>query len=141
MFHTDLLKGRTILITGGGTGLGRSMALRFAELGANIFLIARRTEPLKESCEAIREKGARAAYASADIRDSGAVEHALDAAEREFGRVDTLVNNAAGNFIARTESCRQMRSMLWSESFCTEHFSVLSRSARNGSPQGSPAPC
>jgi NAD(P)-dependent dehydrogenase (short-subunit alcohol dehydrogenase family) len=103
MFQSDLLKGRTILITGGGTGLGRSMALRFAELGANIFLVARREEPLQETAEAIRGKGARAAYASADIRDFSAVEKAVAEAEKEFGRVDTLVNNAAGNFIARTE--------------------------------------
>jgi NAD(P)-dependent dehydrogenase (short-subunit alcohol dehydrogenase family) len=103
MFQTDLLKGRTILITGGGTGLGRSMALRFAELGANIFLVARREEPLIGTCKAINEKGARANYASADIRDFSAVQKAIDTAEEEFGRVDTLVNNAAGNFIARTE--------------------------------------
>src|ERR1700723_1064427 len=103
MFQSDLLKGRTILITGGGTGLGRSMALRCAELGANIFLVARREGPLKETAEAVRAKGARAAYASADIRDFSAVEKAVEAAETEFGRVDTLVNNAAGNFIARTE--------------------------------------
>ena len=103
MYQADLFKGRTIFITGGGTGLGRSMALRFAELGANIFLVARREEPLKETAEAIRAKGARAAYVSADIRDFGAVELAVAAAEKEFGRVDTLVNNAAGNFIARTE--------------------------------------
>jgi NAD(P)-dependent dehydrogenase (short-subunit alcohol dehydrogenase family) len=103
MFQSDLLKGRTILITGGGTGLGRSMALRFAELGANIFLAGRRMEPLKETSEAIRAKGARAAYASADVRDFAAVEQMITVAEKEFGGVDTLVNNAAGNFIARTE--------------------------------------
>jgi NAD(P)-dependent dehydrogenase (short-subunit alcohol dehydrogenase family) len=103
MFQTDLLKGRTILITGGGTGLGRSMALRFTELGANLFLVARRGEPLKETAEAIRAKGARVAYASADVRDFEAVEAVVAAAEKEFGSVDTLVNNAAGNFIARTE--------------------------------------
>lgn len=103
MYQADLLKGRTIFITGGGTGLGRSMALRFAELGANIFLIARRDEPLQETAGAIRAKGARAAYACVDIRDFGAVEQAVAVAEKEFGRVDTLVNNAAGNFIARTE--------------------------------------
>src|ERR1700733_9599885 len=103
MFQSDLLEGRTILITGGGTGLGRSMALRCAELGANIFLVARREAPLKETAEAIQAKGARAAYATADIRDYSAVERAVEAAETEFGRVDTLVNNAAGNFIARTE--------------------------------------
>src|SRR6202795_2386358 len=103
MFQKDLLKGRTILITGGGTGLGRSMALRFAELGANLFLVGRRKEPLEETAEAIRVKGARAAFASADVRDFAAVENVVAAAEKEFGGVDTLVNNAAGNFIARTE--------------------------------------
>jgi NAD(P)-dependent dehydrogenase (short-subunit alcohol dehydrogenase family) len=103
MFQSDLLKGRTILITGGGTGLGRSMALRFAELGANIFLGGRRVEPLVETSAAIRAKGVRAAYTSVDVRDFAAVEQMIAAAEKEFGGVDTLVNNAAGNFIARTE--------------------------------------
>ena len=54
MFRNDLLKGRTILMTGGGTGLGRSMALRFGELGANLFLVGRREEPLKETAADIR---------------------------------------------------------------------------------------
>jgi NAD(P)-dependent dehydrogenase (short-subunit alcohol dehydrogenase family) len=107
MFEKDLLKNRTILITGGGTGLGRSMALRFAELGANLFLVGRREDPLKETAEALRAKGARASYACADIRNFSAVEAALEAAEkyfdRPFGGIDTLVNNAAGNFLARTE--------------------------------------
>jgi NAD(P)-dependent dehydrogenase (short-subunit alcohol dehydrogenase family) len=103
MYQKDLLKGRTIFITGGGTGLGRSMALRFAELGANLFLVGRREEPLQETSDTIRAKGARAGYASADVRDFASVEKAVAAAEKEFGRVDTLVNNAAGNFIARTE--------------------------------------
>ena len=107
MFQSDLFKGRTILITGGGTGLGRSMALRFAELGANLFLVGRREDPLKETAEALRAKGARAGYSCADVRDFGAVENAIAAAEKEFGRpfggIDTLVNNAAGNFLARTE--------------------------------------
>jgi NAD(P)-dependent dehydrogenase (short-subunit alcohol dehydrogenase family) len=104
MFQTDLLKGRAILITGGGTGLGRSMALRFAELGARIFLAARRPEPLEETAHEIRAHGGQAAFAVCDVRDFAAVEKTMDAAEKEFGRVDTLVNNAAGNFIARTET-------------------------------------
>jgi len=107
MFQSDLLKGRTILITGGGTGLGRAMALRFGELGANLFLVGRREEPLKETVGEIRAEGARAAYALADVRDFASVEKAIAAAEAEFnlpsGGVDTLVNNAAGNFLARTE--------------------------------------
>lgn len=107
MFEKDLLKGRTILITGGGTGLGRSMALRFADLGASLFLMGRREDPLKQTTADIRAKGARAGYACADVRDFAAVESALAAAEKEFdapfGGIDTLVNNAAGNFLARTE--------------------------------------
>jgi len=108
MFQTDLLKGRVILVTGGGTGLGRSMALRFAELGAALFLVGRREEPLKETVADLQAKGARAGWFSADIRDFDAVERALGAAEKEFdlpcGGIDTLVNNATGNFIARTET-------------------------------------
>jgi NAD(P)-dependent dehydrogenase (short-subunit alcohol dehydrogenase family) len=107
MFEKDLLKNRTILVTGGGTGLGRAMALRFGELGASLFLVGRREEPLKETAEALRAKGGRAAYACADVRDFNAVEAAIGAAERRFerpfGGIDTVVNSAAGNFLARTE--------------------------------------
>jgi NAD(P)-dependent dehydrogenase (short-subunit alcohol dehydrogenase family) len=103
MFQSNLLKGRTVFVTGGGTGLGRSMALRFAELGANLFLAGRRPEPLEQTVKEIQAKGARAAFASCDVRDFATVEKAIEAAEKELGRVDTLVNNAAGNFIARTE--------------------------------------
>jgi NAD(P)-dependent dehydrogenase (short-subunit alcohol dehydrogenase family) len=103
MFEKNLLAGRAILITGGGTGLGRSMAMRLAGLGAKIFLAARREEPLRETCEAIRAAGGTAAWGSCDVRDFAAVEKMTEAAERELGGIDTLVNNAAGNFIARTE--------------------------------------
>jgi NAD(P)-dependent dehydrogenase (short-subunit alcohol dehydrogenase family) len=103
MFQQDLLKGRAIFLTGGGTGLGRSMALRFANLGARMFLIGRREEPLKAVCEEILREGGAAAYATCDVRDYMAVEAAADAAEQQFGEIDTVVNNAAGNFMARTE--------------------------------------
>ncbi len=103
MFQANLLAGRTIFITGGGTGLGRSMALRLGELGARIFLAARREEPLRETAEKIRAAGGAAGFATCDVRDPAAVEAAVAAAEQQFGRVDTLINNAAGNFIARTE--------------------------------------
>jgi NAD(P)-dependent dehydrogenase (short-subunit alcohol dehydrogenase family) len=113
MYKQDLLAGQVVVITGGGTGLGRSMALRMAELGARIFLCGRREEPLREACEAIRGAAAAAghgaatpvaAYATCDVRDPASVEKMLTAAEQQVGAPDTLVNNAAGNFIARTET-------------------------------------
>ena len=103
MFQADLLKGRAILLTGGGTGLGRSMAFHFASLGARMFLVGRRELPLKEACGEIHRNGGAAAYALCDVRDFSAVDAAFSAAELQFGEIDTLVNNAAGNFMARTE--------------------------------------
>ena len=79
------------------------MALHFASLGAKVFVIGRREEPLKETCEEIRKAGGTAAYATCDVRDFAAVEAAADKADAEFGRIDTVINNAAGNFMARTE--------------------------------------
>lgn len=104
MFQRDLLKGRTVFITGGGTGLGRSMTLRLAELGAKMFLVGRREEPLRETSEAIRKGGGECGFETCDVRDSEAIEAAATAAEKHFGEIDTLINNAAGNFIARTET-------------------------------------
>jgi len=103
MFQSDLLKGRAIFLTGGGSGLGRSMAIAFAKLGARMFLIGRREEPLKETCSEIRRLGGSAAFATCDVREFASVESAFAAAEEHFGEIDSLVNNAAGNFMARTE--------------------------------------
>src|SRR5438128_10211041 len=79
------------------------MALRFASLGAKLFLIGRREDPLKETCDEIRRAGGTAAYTTCDVRDFASVEAAADKADAEFGRIDTVINNAAGNFMARTE--------------------------------------
>ena len=103
MFQPNLLQNRGIFLSGGGSGLGRSMALHFAALGAKMFVIGRREEPLKETCEEIRKAGGTAAYASCDVRDFAAVEAAAEKAEAALGRIDTVINNAAGNFMARTE--------------------------------------
>ena len=103
MFQQDLLKGRAIFLSGGGSGLGRSMALVFATLGARMFLVGRREQPLHEVCDEIHRAGGSAAYATCDVRDYPAVEAAAQKAYEQFGRVDTVVNNAAGNFMARTE--------------------------------------
>ena len=103
MFHEDLLKNQAIFLTGGGTGLGRSMALRFAGLGARMFLVGRREDPLKETCDEIHRAGGSAAYTACDVRDYASVEAAAAKAEEQFGEITTLINNAAGNFVARTE--------------------------------------
>jgi NAD(P)-dependent dehydrogenase (short-subunit alcohol dehydrogenase family) len=102
-FRKDLLVGKTTLITGGGTGLGRSMALRLAELGAKLVLLGRRPEPLQQTAAEIEAKGGRAAAVPCDIRDSGAVRAAFDAAEAQLGPVNQLINNAAGNFLCPSE--------------------------------------
>jgi hypothetical protein len=73
MFQPDLLKGRAIFLTGGGTGLGRSMAIHFAKLGARLFVVGRREQPLKEVCDEIHKNGGAAAYALCDVRDFSAV--------------------------------------------------------------------
>src|SRR6516162_5166719 len=89
MFQPDLLKDRAIFLSGGGSGLGRSMALRFAALGARMFVVGRREEPLQETCNAIRAADGVASYATSDVRDFAAVAAAADQAESELGPIDT----------------------------------------------------
>lgn len=92
-----------MFLSGGGTGLGRSMALHFSALGAKMFLVGRREEPLREVCDEIQRSGGTAAFATCDVRDYASVEAAALQATEQFGRIDTVINNAAGNFMARTE--------------------------------------
>src|ERR1700680_4103875 len=106
LFQADLLKSKVIFLTGGGTGLGRSMALHFASLGARLFIVGRRPEPLKSVCEEIQRAGGTAGYASCDVRDYAAVEAASKTAESQIGEINTLVNNAAGNFMARPQKLK-----------------------------------
>lgn len=103
MFRPDLLKDRRILVTGGGTGLGAEMASRFASLGATLVLVGRREEPLAETADRLRtESGATVQTLTCDIRDPASVDSMLERAWAD-GPPDTLVNNAAANFIAQTE--------------------------------------
>jgi NAD(P)-dependent dehydrogenase (short-subunit alcohol dehydrogenase family) len=103
LFQKNLLASKRIFLTGGGSGLGRSMALHFATLGAHVFIIGRRPEALKSVCDEIQQAGGTAAYAPCDVRDYAAVEAAAQFAEKEIGEINTVINNAAGNFMARTE--------------------------------------
>lgn len=103
MFEANVLEGQTILITGGGSGLGRAMAERMASVGAAVAVLGRREGPLEETVQALRESGAKAAWASADVRDAQALAEAVDSVEGELGPLTGLVNNAAGNFLACSE--------------------------------------
>ena len=107
MFETSLLRGKRVLITGGGTGLGLSMGKRFLELGASLAICGRREEVLKQATAELEQNAAggalgRVAWHRCDIRDAAAVDAMLDALWAD-GPLDALVNNAAGNFIAKTE--------------------------------------
>jgi NAD(P)-dependent dehydrogenase (short-subunit alcohol dehydrogenase family) len=101
MFHKDLLQHKRILITGGGTGLGKGMAARFLDLGATVYICGRREEVIKATADELKIKGPIHAIAC-DVRSLEAVEQMMESIWKE-GALDILVNNAAGNFIARTE--------------------------------------
>ncbi|WP_186756402.1 SDR family oxidoreductase [Echinicola salinicaeni] len=104
MLRQDALKGKTILITGGGTGLGRSMAEYFLELEANLVISSRRLDVLKETAKQLQEKyGGKVLPLACDVREIDQVEKMFQLAIAEFGAVDAVVNNAAGNFISPTE--------------------------------------
>src|SRR5712671_4023478 len=101
MFQKDLLHHKRILITGGGTGLGKGMAHRFLELNAEVYICGRREEVLHNTAKELSAHGSIHAL-PCDVRNLDAVEAMIDTISRS-GSLDILVNNAAGNFIARTE--------------------------------------
>ena len=103
MFRDDLLRNKRILITGGGTGLGKAMAHRFLQLGATLYICGRREEVLEETAAELSDATKGPIHAlSCDVRNLDAVEAMIDSIWKA-GPLDILVNNAAGNFIARTE--------------------------------------
>jgi NAD(P)-dependent dehydrogenase (short-subunit alcohol dehydrogenase family) len=91
-------QGQTVLITGGGTGLGRAIATEFARLGANLVVASRKDEHLAAARQAMGALGAPVETVTCDIRDPEQIAAAFDAAERAFALPDVLVNNAAANF-------------------------------------------
>lgn len=103
LFNSEIFKDEHIIVTGGGTGLGRAMALRFAELGAAVTICGRRAEPLIETAQEIRDKGGKAEGIQCNIKEAEAVESFVAEAETRQGNITKLVNNAAGNFLSPTE--------------------------------------
>ncbi len=100
----DALKGKTVVVTGGGTGLGKAMSIYFSELGANVVITSRKLDVLEETAKEIQGKtGNPVLPVACDIRNTEEIKLVREKAIEIFGQVDVLVNNAAGNFISPTE--------------------------------------
>lgn len=104
MLPENTFRNKTIIITGGGTGLGRAMGTELLKLGANLVITSRKTDVLEKSAAEMRsETGGRVLPVACDVRNYDDIEKMLVKTAQEFGRADALVNNAAGNFISPTE--------------------------------------
>jgi 2,4-dienoyl-CoA reductase [(3E)-enoyl-CoA-producing], peroxisomal len=102
-FQPDLLKGRAALITGGGTGICRGIALAFAAHGCDVAISSRSAGHLEPTAAEVRQAGARALALVGDVRDAASVERVVEEAAQTFGRLDIVVNGAAGNFICAAD--------------------------------------
>jgi len=104
MLREGALEGKNIIITGGGSGLGKSMAEVLLRLGAGVLICSRNEEKLQKAAAELREKtGGKIIYHPCDVRDYEAVEKVVEYAAEQFGFFNGLINNAAGNFVSPTE--------------------------------------
>ena len=114
IFRAGLLTGQVAIVTGGGTGIGLGISELLAQLGAHVVLASRKPENVEPAAERIRAAGGKASAASVDVRDQERVRAMVAQVSDEHGRIDLLVNNAAGNFYAPSEtlSANAWRSVL-----------------------------
>ncbi|GAB3332685.1 SDR family oxidoreductase [Larkinella ripae] len=104
MLREDALKDKTIIVTGGGTGLGKSMSRYFLQLGANVVICSRKLPVLEATAaELMAETGGQVLALACDVRNPQEIEAVLTQTIERFGRIDGLLNNSAGNFISPTE--------------------------------------
>ncbi|MCU0649885.1 MAG: SDR family oxidoreductase [Gemmatimonadaceae bacterium] len=125
VFRPGLLAGQVALITGGGTGIGFGIAELFAELGAHVVLASRKPEHLESAVTALTARGFAASSVPVDVRDPERVQAMVAEVDARHGRLDILVNNAAGNFYAPSESLspNAWRSVVEIDLFGTFHCS------------------
>lgn len=90
---------KVALVTGGGSGIGRGIAMEYAAGGGTVVVLGRRSEPLNETVQLIESAGGKAEAVTCDVRDADAVTAVIDGVAERHGRIDSLVNNAAGNFV------------------------------------------
>jgi citronellol/citronellal dehydrogenase len=103
IFRDGLFSGRVVLVTGGGTGIGRCISRELASLGAVVVVAARREDPLRSTVNEITAAGGRADWMTLDIRDADRVEEVMTTVVERYDRLDGLVNNAGGQFPAPAE--------------------------------------
>lgn len=103
LFADDLLEGETALITGGGTGIGKHIALAFADHGANVAIASRNMENLEPVAKQIEEKGPSACATTVDVRDREKVDEMRDTVLDELDEITILINNAGANFLSPSE--------------------------------------
>ena len=104
IFRDGLLQGQVAIVTGGGTGIGLGISQLLAELGAHVVLASRKAEHVEAAAAQLREAGGAASGLTVDVRDPERVRALVEQVANEHGRIDLLVNNAAGNFYAPSES-------------------------------------
>ncbi|NNF57342.1 MAG: SDR family oxidoreductase [Rhodothermaceae bacterium] len=126
LFHSDILQDHHIVVTGGGTGLGKAMAERLASLGAKVTIGGRREEPLQETVEGIRSEGGVAGWETMNVREPDSVAAFFEAAEERNGPVTGLINNAAANFLAPSHTLSPggfdaiVKTNLYGSFYCTQ---------------------
>lgn len=138
VFRDDLLDGQVALVTGGGSGIGFGIAEQLAALGAHVVLASRNLERLDEAAARLRDAGHRASATRLDVRDQGRVHEVVREVASTHGRLDLLVNNAAGNFYVPSE---QMSANAWKAVldidltgtfFCSQAVVPVMREQRGG---------
>ena len=107
MLKENSFKNKSFIVTGGGSGLGKSMTSYLLQLGANVIIVSRDEEKLMKATDALREKcnsNNQITYKVCDVKDSNMIKNVIDSSFSEFNHIDGIVNNAAGNFISPTEN-------------------------------------
>lgn len=106
VFRDDLFSGQVVVVTGGGTGIGRTIAHELGSLGAQVVICGRRQEPLEKTAAELEAAGAKASWKTLNIREEDSVKEFFASVVSEHGRLDALVNNAGGQFVSPAESIK-----------------------------------